>query len=675
MVDSKSKPAPDGTPNTPLGANADAQLKHGSANPAPDGTPDTPLGANAAKQVQSSQSGQVGKTGQPAPDGTPTTPLGSNADTQLKQQPSQSSKPSRPAPDGTPDTPLGANAGTQLGQPFENHDESTRQRIASIATRFGGLASQASSQAASTTQKTADSAVDATQQAVHTVNSTRHAAATQTAGLLQAMALTTKNAFSDSDKESHNDTSSKHWYQYESPLHARRRLAEYESPLHARRRLAAIAGQLGLATSSASAKQAPSLLGALTGESPRHHTASGSEKKKSKWESAPLPEYKDLPSRGGWPGCAWDIWGPEDQLGTINLLTESVVLRAAKEDIKLGKTVSLNWPVHLPAEPFFRRKALTHKPFGKGGPGYTDKRDAYVAHVQKTKPDVTVVKDDKVPISDDVLELNTQSGSQWDGFRHFGHMPLNVFYGGATRASIHDTFADTSPQPADPKTWNSEEAKKRNALGIHHLANHGICGRGVLLDVFEYLSHHGTDHVKRDDYKWSSWPQYGGGKGYDPRTGFRITVADLIATAKHQNVQFRRGDILLIRSGFTARYYSLSPTERAEWSSPTPKNGGEGMEFAGVEQGEEMKEWMWNNHFAAVAGDSPAFEARPTKEGECMLHETFLAMWGMPIGELFDLEHLATTCREQGRWTFYFSSWPLNVFGGVASTANASATL
>lgn len=549
----------------------------------------------------------------------------------------------------------------------EQQEESNRQRIASIASRFGGLASQASVQAA---QKGSEVAIEAAESVANTVKTTRNAAVTQTAGLLQAMALTTKNVFSDKDKSS---SSGKAWYEYESPLQARRRIAEFESPLHARRRLAAIASQLGLATSSA--KQAPSLLGALSSSS-THSTSSSSSSAASseKWATVPLPDYHELPSKGGWPGCAWDVWGPGDQLGTINLLTESVVLRAAKEQIKIGRTVSLNWPVHLPQEPFFRRKALTHKPFGKGGPAYTAPRDKYVASVKAKQPDVEVTDDTKVPVSDEHLELNTQSGSQWDGFRHFGHMPLNVFYGGASRASIQDTFEDSSPQPGDPKAWSTEEAKKRNALGIHHLAQHGICGRGVLLDVFEYLSHHGTHHVKRDGYAWSSWPEYGGGKGYDPSTGFRITVADLVATAKHQKVTFRRGDILLIRSGFTARYYSLSPEERAAWSDPAPKHGGEGMPFAGVEQADEIKQFMWNNHFAAVAGDSPAFEARPTKDGECMLHETFLAMWGMPIGELFDLEQLAQTCRQQDRYTFYFSSWPLNLFGGIASTANASAT-
>ncbi|SNX85214.1 uncharacterized protein MEPE_03923 [Melanopsichium pennsylvanicum] len=547
-----------------------------------------------------------------------------------------------------------------------DHDpESNRQRIASIASRFGGLAAQASTQA---TQKSTAAATAAGEQVAQVVSTTRNAAATQTVGLLQAMALTSKNASSTSDKD--RNTSAKPWYGYESPLQARRRLAEYESPLHARRRLAAIASQLGLATSSA--KQAPSLLSALSSSSPHHHAASSSSS--TKWDTIQLPEYKDLPSEGGWPACAWSVWGQGDQLGTVNLLTPALVLRAAKEQIKTGRTVSLNWPVHLPAEPFFRRKAFTHKPFGKGGPGYTGPRDAYVAHIRKAHPDIKVVDDDRVPISDEIVELNTQSGSQWDGFRHFGHMPLNVFYGGVKRGDIHDTFADTSPQPGDPKTWNSKEAKKRNALGIHHLANHGICGRGVLLDVFEYLSHHGTNHVERDDYAYSHWSSYGGGKAYDPRTGFRITVADLVATAKHQNVTFRRGDILLIRSGFTARYYSMSPTERAAWSDPTSKKGAEGMEFAGVEQCDEMKAFMWNHHFAAVAADNPAFEVRPTKQGEAMLHETFLAMWGMPIGELFDLETLAQECRNQMRWEFYFTSWPLNLFGGIASTANASAT-
>jgi hypothetical protein len=57
------------------------------------------------------------------------------------------------------------------------------------------------------------------------------------------------------------------------------------------------------------------------------------------------------------------------------------------------------------------------------------------------------------------------------------------------------------------------------------------------------------------------------------------------------------------------------------------------------------------------------------------MHEVFLAGWGMPIGEMFYLEELAEQCRRLGRWTFFFTSEPLNVNGGVASPPNALAIL
>jgi hypothetical protein len=43
------------------------------------------------------------------------------------------------------------------------------------------------------------------------------------------------------------------------------------------------------------------------------------------------------------------------------------------------------------------------------------------------------------------------------------------------------------------------------------------------------------------------------------------------------------------------------------------------------------------------------------------LHEWLLAGWGLPIGELFDLENLAAECNKQKKWTFFFSSMPLKV--------------
>lgn len=49
------------------------------------------------------------------------------------------------------------------------------------------------------------------------------------------------------------------------------------------------------------------------------------------------------------------------------------------------------------------------------------------------------------------------------------------------------------------------------------------------------------------------------------------------------------------------------------------------------------------------------------------LHEYILALWGMPLGEMLDLEKLAAKCRERNRWFFFFSSAPANCPGMLIS--------
>jgi len=85
-----------------------------------------------------------------------------------------------------------------------------------------------------------------------------------------------------------------------------------------------------------------------------------------------------------------------------------------------------------------------------------------------------------------------------------------------------------------------------------------------------------------------------------------------------------------------------------------------------------MLEWIWDSGFSAVAGDAISFEVYPD-QGGLSLHEYLLAGWGVPIGELFDLEALAKVCEEEGRWSFFVTSMPLNMPGGVSSPPNAMA--
>ena len=48
------------------------------------------------------------------------------------------------------------------------------------------------------------------------------------------------------------------------------------------------------------------------------------------------------------------------------------------------------------------------------------------------------------------------------------------------------------------------------------------------------------------------------------------------------------------------------------------------LESAGIEQGEEMKRFLWDNHFAAIASDMPSLERWPPVEGVPHLHQTLL---------------------------------------------------
>ncbi len=50
-----------------------------------------------------------------------------------------------------------------------------------------------------------------------------------------------------------------------------------------------------------------------------------------------------------------------------------------------------------------------------------------------------------------------------------------------------------------------------------------------------------------------------------------------------------------------------------------------------------------------------------------------LSYFGMPIGEMWNLEGLADDCASDGHYDFFFTSAPLNIPGGVGSPPNAIA--
>jgi hypothetical protein len=57
------------------------------------------------------------------------------------------------------------------------------------------------------------------------------------------------------------------------------------------------------------------------------------------------PSFSDLPLHPDHPkASAWGLWGPDDELGTLNMLTPELVKSAAAE-IQYGEVVALKYDV------------------------------------------------------------------------------------------------------------------------------------------------------------------------------------------------------------------------------------------------------------------------------------------------------------------------------------------
>ena len=301
-----------------------------------------------------------------------------------------------------------------------------------------------------------------------------------------------------------------------------------------------------------------------------------------------------------------------DRFGCLNLLTPERAI-AASRLVQKGAVFALNWDMALPNPPLFGRQPFTHEV--TGAPGTTS--------------------------HDDVLHgWNTQSSSQWDGFRHIRN---------------HAAMAD---EPGTGHFGGVDDEEH----GIEHWAQRGIVGRAVLADIGRWresvgrpLKYDTADPIEPDE------------------------IAECLAA---QGTVLEVGDILLMRTGWIGWYEQASTDVRRHLAEPG------NLATPGLRSGEHLAEVLWNLHIAAIGCDNPAVEVWPpgamsTPEHEAevradrrRLHEIFthtllLPMLGLPLGEMWNLEALAADCAADGRYECMFTSAPLNLPHGVASPPNA----
>ena len=217
--------------------------------------------------------------------------------------------------------------------------------------------------------------------------------------------------------------------------------------------------------------------------------------------------------------------------------------------------------------------------------------------------------------ADDVVFMPLQASTQWDGLGHiFDH---GLAWNGRRAGDVVTSDGD-------------------RLTGIETAAAL-IAGRGVLLDVGRAF---GDDGELPD--------------------GFAITTEHLEATiaAQGDTARIGHGDLVCVRTGRLAR------ARREGWGDYA---GGPcaGLSFT-------TAGWLHATEIAGVATDTWGFEVRPNEFDDAFqpLHQVVIPHIGLFIGEMWDLDALATDCAADGRYDFWLTAAPLPVTGAVGAPVN-----
>ncbi|GFG74531.1 cyclase [Mycobacterium botniense] len=310
--------------------------------------------------------------------------------------------------------------------------------------------------------------------------------------------------------------------------------------------------------------------------------------------------------------CNWGRWGEADELGTLNFITAEKIQQAASL-VKHGRVFPLgvDFGSAGPQGAFQFRHNPVHVMTVDGGDASTLAQYApdWVRNSVAQQLSGFFV-DNPFRFSDDLIIMPLQAATHWDALSH-------VYY--------------------DDKLYNGFPANSITSLGayrcgIDKVDGKGITSRGVLLDL---VRHRGADIFLEH--------------------GNPITPEELDEVARAQGVAVGRGDIVVIRTGWWARFLTT----------------GDGSEpYSGLDW--RCACWLHDHEIAAVAADNLMVEDPVSGvEGTFLpMHMLCLRDMGMMLGEYWDLTALADDCAADGVYEFQLIAPPLRVVGAVGSPVN-----
>lgn len=345
-------------------------------------------------------------------------------------------------------------------------------------------------------------------------------------------------------------------------------------------------------------------------------------------------------------GSTWGDWGPDDQIGRLNLLTHERVLAAVSE-VREGRTFCLSLPLDYPGG-----QALN--------PRRTGPRFSPVARRHGPAINYPMRLDDPLStdiVSDDCVHLDLQYSTQWDGLSHFGQMfdadgdgvAEDVYYNGY-RAGI-DVIGPA--QYVGSRILPNLEPQGARRLGVDKMAESCVQGRGVMIDLEAHFG--GTDMPVRYEH--------------------------LMEILRKDAVQVEQGDFVCFHTGFSRMLLEMQgDPQPGELFSKTPAIDG---------TDERIHQWVTDTGAVALISDNLAVEGmsadirngkpRHRPDGKpspiLPLHAHCLFRLGVYLGELWNLSELASWLRQSGRSRFLLTAPPLRLPGAVGSAVTPVATV
>ncbi|HVJ55139.1 MAG TPA: cyclase family protein [Aliidongia sp.] len=346
------------------------------------------------------------------------------------------------------------------------------------------------------------------------------------------------------------------------------------------------------------------------------------------------PRWKHRPE-----GSNWGDFGPDDQLGRLNLLTPEKRRQAASE-IREGLAFCLSLPLDYPGGNLLnpRRYPPQLRPTLRDGLPNMN------FPLKRSDPTLIDV------VCDDAALIHLQYSTQWDSLAHVGQLfdtdgdgvPEPVYYNGY-RAHEHVLGpvrykADRAVEPTHSELTGAQ------ALGIETMAANCVQGSAVMVDL--------EAHVGRERAMI----------GYDK----------LMEILETDRVAIEPGDMVCLRTGFDKVILEMKRQPRLE---PLEHS-------CAVIDGrdERLQRWITDSNLVALISDNYAVEADPARpgHGDCAalpLHAHCLFKLGIPLGELWHLSELADWLRANGRNRFMLTAPPLRLPGAVGSPVTPVGTV